>query len=175
MSRKLAILTIALAVAALMAPAAFAASATSTTNVTLTVAAEAAITAPGTCALDTLSAPFGTWSNANACSVTFKVRTTKVGGTGSITALASGDWSGAGGPTLAGDTLTFTPTALAGGAGTIGTAGTISTTVPVTAVNFGTDAKTNSGSFSSGYSLPDNPAWSTGNYSVNVVFTITAN
>src|SRR5207244_8564673 len=83
------------------------ASASGTTQVQINGAADASISVPATRTLTT-AGTFGQYSSGCAAS-SYSVRTTKVGGTGSVLLSTAADWAGANsGPTLAGDVFRFT-------------------------------------------------------------------
>ena len=67
--------------------------ATGTTQVQINVAADASISVPATCTLTTAGA-FAQYAGACAAS-SYSVRTTKVGGTGSVLLSTAADWAGA--------------------------------------------------------------------------------
>jgi hypothetical protein len=111
---------------------------------------------------------------------TFKIRTTKTGGTGTINLKVTSDFSPAGGPSVltpptAGDALAYTCSLTGLGTACSGsqTASTTSST-PVGA--FGANAMTpsagDSGSVS--WTLTDDPQYSTGTYTATVTFSISA-
>ena|SRR5947207_201936 len=174
MKRILAGLT-ALGLIFLAAPA-FAASASGTTQVQINVAADASISVPATCTLTTAGA-FAQYAGACAAS-SYSVRTTKVGGTGSILLATAADWAGANsGPTLAGDVFRFTNAGNAGGPGTLNAG---PTQIAATGTNYnvvtamGANAHANSVSFTTSFTLANNPAWETGAYTIDIVYTLSA-
>ena len=110
----------------------------------------------------------------------YKIRTGKAAGTGSITLKVTGDFDCTGGPCIAtpptsGDALTYTCTVSAPGSA-CGTAQTASTSVSTSVATFGADAKsTSAGNTGSvGWSLTNDPQYSTGTYTATVTFTISA-
>ena len=145
---------------------------TGTTNVTATVNAEASISVSSPTAL--VQGGGGFVSYAGSTTVTFSVRTTKVGGTGSISLLAV-EFAPVGGPTVAGGNLTYT----CGGAPAVGAVcsgtQTASTTVstPVVA-SIGANQKANNTTAAVNWTLADSPLYSTGAYSSAVTFTVTS-
>lgn len=159
-----------------MSPLAYAQFAgTGTTTLSVTVGAEAAIqintantslTTAGT----TFNNPFTGTTN-----FAYKVRTTKVGGSGSLTLQVTSDFAPAGGPLAASGPLSYTCSLAGVGSACAGsqTADTASST-PI--ASFGADAKSggagDTGSVS--WSLVNNPSYSTGSYSATVTFTISA-
>src|SRR5690349_12515668 len=87
---------------------------TGTTSVAVTVGAEAAIQV--NTATSTLTSAGTTFNNyTGSTAFTYKIRSTKVGGTGAVTVQVTSDFSPAGGPSVAspptaGDTLAYTCT-----------------------------------------------------------------
>jgi hypothetical protein len=156
------------------------AQATGTTTVTVAVAAEASLTI--NTATSTLSTSGTTFSNpfTGTTSLTYKIRTTKGTGAGSITLKVTSDFPGPGGPSVltpptAGDALTYNCTLV--GLGTACTGPITSSTSTATNVGtFGADAKStaagNAGTIN--WSLTNDPMYSTGSYSATVTFTISA-
>src|SRR5215468_4683354 len=120
---------------------AFAVTSTGTTTVTATIAADASITISSPTNLTTTGA-FASFTGSTT--VTFSIRTTRVGGSGSIVLQATSDFAPAGGPLVANNNLTYTcsgsPSVGSPCVGTI-TASTGSTTNVVTGI--GADAKAN--------------------------------
>jgi len=150
-----------------------------TTTLSVNVGAEAALRIDtGTTSLTTPDTAFGT-DYTGTTNYTYKIRTTKTGGTGTIQLKVSADFN-AGGPSVAsppsaGDTLQYTCTVTAPGTGCTG-AQTASTSTPTAVATFGADAKSakagNTGSV--GWTLTNDPAYSTGTYTATVLFTISA-
>src|SRR5690348_11351291 len=97
---------------------------TGSTSVDVTVGAEAAIQV--TTANSTLTSAATTYANyTGSTNFIYKIRTTKGGGTGSITAQVTSDFSPAGGPSVAspptaGDTLAYSCTVAGAGTGCVG-------------------------------------------------------
>ena len=152
---------------------------TGTTNLQLTVGAEAALNVttaatPLTTSTSNFSNPFSGTTNFN-----YKIRTTKVGGTGNVTAQVTSDFTAAtngpsvAAPPTAGDALTYTCTVAAPGTACSGsqTASTASST-PI--ASFGADAHAVGNSGSVDWSLTNDPVYPTGSYSATVTFTISA-
>ena len=162
-----------------MAHAQFAASGTTTLN--LTVGPEAAIQVnTAATALSTSTAFANNYTGTTSFS--YKVRTTKVGGTGTITALVTSDFSAGGGgnpsvanPPVAGDALTFT-CATTGVGSACSSALTASTSSAQTVIGFGANIHSSAAgdSGSVAWSLPNDPVYPTGSYSATVTFTISA-
>jgi hypothetical protein len=152
---------------------------TGTTTLQLTVGPEAAIqintaTTALTTSTTTFANPF-----TGTTSFTYKVRTTKVGGTGNITAQVTSDFTAvangpsAATPPTAGDALSYTCTVAAPGSACSGsqTASTASST-PV--ASFGADAHATGNAGSVDWSLTNDPIYPTGTYNATVTFTISA-
>jgi hypothetical protein len=156
-----------------LATGAWAVTQTGTTTVTATVSADASITVSSPTNLIQGAAPFATFTGATT--VTFSIRTTKVGGSGSIV-LQAAEFAPVGGPTVAGGNLTYTcsgsPSVGSPCAGSI-TASTSSTTSVVGAI--GADAKANGTGVTVNWTLANSPLFSTGSYSSTVTFTLTSN
>jgi hypothetical protein len=162
----------------IMAGTARAQSLTGTTAVQVAIAAEASLTI--NTATSTLSTIGATFSNpfTGTTSLTYKIRTTKVGGSGLITLKVTTDFAGAGGPSVlapptAGDALTYSCTLAAPGTACTGPI-TSSTAVATNVGTFGTDNKSasagNAGTIN--WSLTNDPVYSTGTYTATVTFTI---
>ena len=152
---------------------------TGTTSVSVTVAAEASLQVN---TATTTLANVGTIFNAytGTTNFTYKVRTTKTGGSGTITLEVTSDFSPANGPSVAtpptaGDAMTYTCTVSAPGTGCTGSV-TSSTASATSVATFGTNAHSasagNTGSVA--WSLTDDPTYQTGAYSATVTFTISA-
>ncbi|MDQ6893192.1 MAG: hypothetical protein M3167_11015 [Acidobacteriota bacterium] len=145
---------------------------TGTTTVTATVAADASITVSTPTVLSA-GAAFGAFTGSTT--VTFSIRTTKVGGSGSIT-LQAAEFTTAGGPLVSAGNLTYscsgTPSVGTKCAGPI-TASTSAPTAVLSAV--GADAKANAQVVNVDWSLANSPAFSTGSYSSTVTFTLSSN
>jgi hypothetical protein len=92
---------------------------TGTTSVSVTVGSEAAIQV--NTATSTLTSAGTTFNNyTGSTAFTYKIRTTKVGGTGAVTVQVTSDFSPVGGPSVAtpptaGDALAYTCTVAAPG------------------------------------------------------------
>ena len=150
-----------------------------TTTVSVTVAAEAAIQV--TTATTTLT-NVGTIFNAYTGTTNFnyKIRTTKTGGTGTLTLEVTSDFSPANGPSVAtpptaGDALSYTCTVAAPATACSGSLNS-STTVATSVATFGANAHSaNAGNAGSvAWSLSDDPTYQTGAYSATVTLTISA-
>jgi hypothetical protein len=157
--------------------------ATGTTTLSVAVAAESAISI--TTATTNLTeatgagifgAPFTGTTNFS-----YKVRSTKVGGGGSITVKITSDF-GAGGPSVTtpptGDAMTYTCTAAASATACTGSV-TASASAATNVATFATDAHSTAGTGSSDagtviWSLPNDPVYKTGSYQATATFTISA-
>ncbi len=152
---------------------------TGTTTVSVTVGAEAAIQVnTATTTLTNVGTIFNNYTGST--SLSYKIRTTKVGGSGSITLKVTSDFAPAGGPSVAvpptaGDALSYTCTAAAPGTACVGSI-TSSTAASTSVATFGADAHSaNAGNAASvNWTLTDDPTYQTGSYSGTVTFTISA-
>ena len=156
----------------------FAASGTSTLSVT--VGPEAAIS------INTSTSTLATTGNllnsdfTGNTSFTYKMRTSKASGTGTIGVQVTSDFLPGSGPSVssppsAGDTLAYTCSVTAPGTGCSGSQ-TASTTTVTPVATFGADAHSakagNTGSLS--WDLTNDPKYGTGTYTATVTFTISA-
>jgi hypothetical protein len=177
MLKKLAMLTFGATLLTLTAQAQFAG--TGTTSVSVTVGAEAALQVnTATTTLANVGTIFNSYTGTT--NFTYKVRTTKTGGTGTITLQVTSDFSPANGPSIAtpptaGDAMTYTCTATAPATACSGSL-TSSTSAATSVATFGTNAHSaNAGNTGSvAWSLTDDPTYQTGAYSATVTFTISA-
>jgi len=160
-------------------------STTGATTVDVTVAAEAALTA--VTAVTNLTSAGTNFSNyTGSTSMTYFIRTTAAGGSGSLTLEVTTDFNcAAGGPCVAipptsGDALSYTCTvANPGNNGTVTPCAgsqTASTTAQTSVATFSADARSllagNSAAVS--WTLTNDPKYKTGIYSATVTFTISA-
>ena len=154
------------------------ASAQATGTVAVTVGAEAVISASAatlTNGATNFSAPF-----TGTTTVTYSIRTTKTGGTGSITAKVTTDFSCiTNGPCVAtpptGDALKYVCAGFSKGAlGTCTTAVAISTSTAQTLATFGADAHANADTGTLSWTMNDDPLYPTGTYTATVTYTISA-
>lgn len=151
-----------------------------TTTLSVVVPAEAALTVTtGTTNLATTGTNF-TIPYSGTTNFTYQVRTTKSGGSGTITSKVTADFSGTGGPSVAtppstGDALTYTCTVSTPATQCTGSQ-TASTSGATSVATFGAGANStksgNTGSVS--WSLTDDPVYATGTYTATVTFTISA-
>jgi len=158
---------------------------TGTTSVGVTVGAEAAIRVDtATTNLTTTGTLFTDYTGTT--NFTYKVRTTKVGGSGTITLQVTTDFSPSGGPSVASpptgdDTLSYTCSVNGPGKGGTATAcsgsQTASTSTATDVVNpFSANARSDKGgnTGSVAWTLTNDPAYQTGSYNATVTFTISA-
>jgi hypothetical protein len=157
--------------------------ATGTSTLSVAVAAESAIsvtTATTTLAEATGATIFGS-PYTGTTNFLYKVRSTKVGGAGSITVKITGDFA-AGGPSVAtpptGDAMTYSCTAAASATACTGPV-TASTGSATNVATFATDAHSTAGTGSSdagsvSWTLPNDPLYKTGTYTATALFTISA-
>jgi hypothetical protein len=157
--------------------------ASGTTTVSVVVAAESAIsvtTATTNLTEATGAGIFGA-SYTGTTNFSYKVRSTTVGGGGSITVKITGDFA-AGGPSVAtpptGDAMTYTCTSAASATPCTGSI-TALTSGATNVATFATNAHSASGTGSSDagtvvWSLPNDPVYKTGTYTATATFTISA-
>ncbi len=152
-------------------------SSTGNTALQVAVAAEAALTVnTATTNLTTIGTVFNNYTGTT--SFTYKVRTKKVGGSGTVTAAIALDFApaaGGVGPKIASSNLTYTSATTGVGAGNASAV----TALVVTATNiltFGTNARsTNTGDAGTvNWILVNNPQFETDTYTTTVVLTISA-
>jgi hypothetical protein len=153
-------------------------SASGTTTVQVTVGAEAAITVTtGTSTLTTTGTVFNNFTGST--SFTYKIRSTKSGGSGTITLLFGGALTDAASDTIALSNLTYTCTDVAPASGTnCASPVTASSSTATQVASFGADAHSaDSGTTgnSLSWTLVNNPSYKTGtNYQATATFTISA-
>lgn len=170
MSRSI-LLILLLAIAT--AGSAVAQSNTASTLLQVGVAAEASISIPA--ASYTFTQTGSVFNNYTlAMPFTYKVRTTKVGGSGTVLASFSADFAGSG-PKIASNALTYTSSTTGVGTGN-GTAVTAQVGTATNVLTFGANARSANAGDSGNVSwvLVNDPQYETGNYSTTVVLTITA-
>ena len=148
--------------------------ATGTTAVQVTIAPEAAIR------IDTATTTLtnaGIFSNfTGTTNFTYKIRTSDVGGTGSVTLQVTSDFSPAGGPLASAGTLSYVCTVAAPGTA-CGGSQTASTAGGTSVATFGANARSltaGTGGNSVDWTLLNDPQYVTGSYSSTVTFTISA-
>jgi hypothetical protein len=152
---------------------------TGTTSMSLSVAAEAALTVnTGTTTLSSTGTNFSSYTGST--SLTYFIRTTPTSGSGSIVLQVTADFSPSGGPSVAspptsGDALTYNCTVSSPGTACTGPL-TAKTTGTTNVATFGADAHSafagNSASVS--WTLTNDPLYKVGSYSATVTFTIHA-
>ena len=179
--KRLIIALIAAAGMVLLSPASIAQTfaGSGTTTVSVVVAAEASLyISDSTTTLSSTGTLFSDY--AGTTHLTYKIRTTKTGGSGTITSLVTADFSGTGGPSVAsppssGDALTYTCSVSSPATSCTGTQ-TASTTVAQPVATFGADGHSakagNSGQLS--WILTNDPQYKTGSYNATVTFTVSA-
>lgn len=151
---------------------------TGNTSVSVEVASESAIQIDTATTNLTSSGIFADYTGTT--NLTYKIRTTKSGGAGSVTLQVTSDFSPANGPSVttppsSGDSLDYTCTIASPGTACSGsqTAATGSATAVAT---FGSDARSaktgNNGSVA--WTLTNDPLYQTGSYQATVTFTISA-
>jgi len=155
---------------------------TVTSNLSVAVAPESALTiqTPTT----TFSTPINFTDYAGTTNFTYFVRTTKAGGSGSITLQITTDFSPAGGPSVAvppspGDALKYSCTVPAASSGTVTQCSgsvTSSTGAATNVATFGQDTRTKTAGVASSvtWDLTNDPFYQTGSYTAVATFTISA-
>lgn len=157
---------------AALAPLAQADSATGTTTVSVTIGPEASLTVDtATTTLTTTGTVFNDYTGTT--NLTYKIRTSATGGSGSITAQVQADFA-SGGPSVAGGDLTYTCTVSSPGTACSQQTASISSATPV--ASFGADARSadNGNAASTSWTLKNRPQVKTGTYSVTVLYTVSA-
>jgi hypothetical protein len=152
---------------------------TAVETLTATLNPVGALTTPGTATLSHSSNSFQPFTAT--VPVNYQVRTTPVGG-GAITLQVTSDFTPSGGPSAASGALTYVcsganlGTACSGTQTASTTSQTPVLTVPASACTGGGGACSgqNPNSVSLTFTLIDSPVYSTGAYSANVTFTISA-
>ncbi len=151
-----------------------------TTSVSVTVGAEAAIqVSTASTSLATSGTIFNNYTGTT--NFNYKIRTTKVGGTGTVTLQVTSDFSPAGGPSVAtpptaGDNLTYACTVASPGTACTGSQ-TASTTAATSVATFGANAHSAAAGTSGNsvsWTLVNDPVYQTGAYSSTVTFTISS-
>ncbi len=151
-----------------------------TTTLSVAIGPEASLSVTtGTTSFTTADGTFSS-DYTGSTSLTYKIRTTKTSGTGTITLKVTTDFAGAGGPSVvtppsAGDTLTYTNTVSAPGTAATGSV-TASTTAATSIGTFGAGASSaKAGNTASvAWDLTNDPAYGTGTYTATVTFYISA-
>ncbi|MCC7497220.1 MAG: hypothetical protein IT160_06560 [Bryobacterales bacterium] len=173
------VLLLVLVVFVAASPAAFGQwAATGTTNISVTVGPEAAISVNSATPLTTGTTLFDDYTGTTAFS--YKVRTTKAGGSGSVTAQVLTDFSPGNGPSVqtpptAGDTLSYGCTVAGPGtacSGSITAQYQTDTNVATFGANAHSSKAGDSGSLA--WVLTNDPKYETGSYQAVVRFSISA-
>ena len=154
---------------------------TGTTTVSVTVAAEAALNITnGSTPLTSTGTNFTNYTGSTG--LTYYVRTTQSGGSGSITLKVTTDFSPANGPSVTtppstGDKLAYTCSLTGVGTACTGSV-TSSTSASTSVATFGADAHTvtfpGGDTATTAWTLTNDPKYKTGSYSATVTFTISA-
>jgi hypothetical protein len=150
-----------------------------TTTLDLSVASEAAIRVDTAATSLTSGGTFADYTGTT--NFTYKIRTTKVGGSGSVTLQITTDFAPAGGPSVASppdpaDTLEYTCTVALPGSACAGSQAA-STTAATGVATFGANARSvaaGTGGNSVSWTLTNDPQYETGSYSATATFTISA-
>jgi hypothetical protein len=146
-------------------------SATGTTTLSVGVVPESSLVVnTGTTSLGKLDTTFGNYTGTT--SLTFKVRTLKLLGTGAVTAQLTEFAGGSAGPHVATD-LRYSSTTTVG---TAVTGATPSTSAATNVITFGANAHSAAAGTgaSVAWTLGDDPTFETGTYTSTVTFTISA-
>jgi hypothetical protein len=169
-------------VAVLVLASTFLLGATGTTTQTLSAQIDAIgkLSVPASLTVTTAGTTFVAYSGN--LSISYRARTTAATGSGSLTLIATADFTPAGGPSIATGQLTYTCSAATLGAACSGTQ-TVSTTSQTSVVTMGAGLCTGGGgscsnvnpnTVQSAFTLSNNPAYKTGTYSATLTFTISA-
>jgi hypothetical protein len=177
--KKLIFLTLALCLMSPLGHAQGLGTTTVTNQVTVSVAAEAALTIGG--AATTLTSSGTNFSDYTGTTpFTYFIRTTNTGGTGFIKLQVTTDFAPTGGPSVgtpptAGDALSYTCTVSSPGTACSGSQ-TSSTASQTSVATFGTNAhSTKAGNSASvAWTLTNDPLYVTGSYTAVVTYTISA-
>jgi hypothetical protein len=157
-----------------------AATGTATQTLSATISAYGELSVPSTASVTNSGTTFVAYTGSTT--VSYKIRTTALTGSGSLTVQATTDFSPTGGPSIAGGALTYTC-----GTATLGTpcsgTQTLSTTSQTQVLTAGAGvctggggscSATNPNTVQTSFILANNPAFSTGTYSATLTFTISA-
>ncbi|MGD0459132.1 MAG: hypothetical protein ABSC21_15465 [Terriglobia bacterium] len=156
-------------------------SSTGTTTVSVAVGAEAALNITNS-STPLTSAGTNFTNYTGSTGLTYFVRTTQSGGSGSITLKVTSDFSPANGPSVttppnSGDKLAYTCT-LTGAGTACSSSVTASTSSSTSVATFGADAHTvtfpGGDTATTAWTLTNDPKYKTGSYSATVTFTISA-
>jgi hypothetical protein len=157
--------------------------ATGTTTLSVAVGPESAISVTTATTNLTEATGAGVFGSpfTGTTNFSYKVRSTKVGGAGSITVKITADFA-AGGPSVAtpptGDAMTYSCTSAASATPCVGPV-TASTSSATNVATFATNAHSAAGVGSSdagtvSWTLPNDPVYNTGTYTATALFTISA-
>jgi hypothetical protein len=176
---------VALVAVALMLPTSLAhaqlGTSTGATTVSVTVGAEAALNITNS-STPLTSAGTNFTNYTGSTGLTYFIRTTQSGGSGSITLKVTSDFSPANGPSVttppnSGDKLAYTCT-LTGAGTACSSSVTASTSSSTSVATFGADAHTvtfpGGDTATTAWTLTNDPKYKTGSYSATVTFTISA-
>lgn len=154
--------------------------ATTTQSLSLQLAADVDITAPGSASLTSSGTTFNTYTGT--VSLNYRARVTTSTGNGSITVQASADFSPSGGPSVAAANLTYTCGAPTLGTGCSGTQA-VSTTSSAPVLSLPAGACTGGGGACSSANpntiqlnlvLANKPAYKTGSYTIQLTFNMSS-
>jgi hypothetical protein len=154
---------------------------TGTTTVSVTVVAEAALSVtPSSTTLASTGTNFTNYTGST--SLTYYIRTTQSGGSGSLTLKVTSDFSPGNGPSVGtppstGDKLAYTCTLTGTGTACSGSV-TASTGSSTSVATFGAGAHTvtfpGGDTATTAWTLTNDPKYQTGSYSATVTYTISA-
>ena len=143
---------------------------TGTTTLSVVVGAEAALTVTtATTSLTTTSTTFGL-PFTGTTNLTYFIRTTKSGGSGTLTLKVTSDFAGTGGPSVltppsTGDALTYTCTVSAPGTACTGSqTASLASSTPFGAWGAAASSVKAGNAASVAWSLSDDPVYATGTY-----------
>ena len=149
-----------------------------TTTLSVVVGPEASLTVgTGTTSLTSGSTNFSGTFNGTT-NLTYMIRTTKVSGSGTITAKVTTDFT-AGGPSVttpptAGDTLTYVPTVSTPGTAAASQTASTSAYTPVATFGPAANSAKAGNSASVAWALTDDPLYATGTYTATTTFAISS-
>jgi hypothetical protein len=157
--------------------------ATGTTTVSVAIGPESSLSVTSSTTSLTEASGAGSFGSpyTGTTNFSYKLRSAKVGGGGSITVQITTDF-GSGGPSvaspLAGDAMTYSCTTASSATACTGPV-TASTTSATSVATFATDAHSTAGAGSSdsgtvSWTLPNDPVYKTGTYTATATFTISA-
>jgi hypothetical protein len=150
-----------------------------TATASVSIGAEAGLIVPATPNFSATGGAFGAFIGTT--NLTYFIRTSQTGGSGSIQMKVTTDFSPATGPSASAGNLIYTCSGTnPGNSGTlIPCSGSIaaSTTAQTQVTSFGPDARSSAGGNSASvqWSLKNDPGFKAGSYSATVTFTVSAN